>query len=233
VATGKRHVMVGFMRRYDEGYRAIKAAIDGGEIGAPLMFHSGHRNPSVPPHYTSDMIINDTCVHDVDVARFLLDDEIVSARVLRGRKNSLASDHLTDPVLFIFEMAGGALVDVEASINIQYAYDIRGEVVGESGTVELAETNKVVVKRNGQYGGRVPEDWRERFIRAYDTEFQEWIIAASKGESTGPSSWDGYAATVVCAAGLQAMESGDRVEISLREQPDLYKVTAQGPTGTD
>ena len=82
VASGKRHVMVGFMRRYDEGYRAMKAAIDGGEIGAPLMFHSGHRNPSVPPHYTSDMIINDTCVHDVDVARFLLDDEIVAARVL-------------------------------------------------------------------------------------------------------------------------------------------------------
>ena len=181
VKSGKRHVMVGFMRRYDEGYRAMKAAIDGGEIGAPLMFHSGHRNPSVPGHYTSDMIINDTCVHDVDVARFLLDDEIVSARVLTARKNSLASEHLTDPVLFIFEMAGGALVDVEASINIQYAYDIRGEVVGESGTVELAETNKVVVKKNGQYGGRVPEDWRERFIRAYDTEFQEWIDRGGEG----------------------------------------------------
>ncbi|HET9901073.1 MAG TPA: Gfo/Idh/MocA family oxidoreductase, partial [Actinomycetes bacterium] len=112
-AAGKRLVMVGFMRRYDEGYRAMKAVIDGGEIGAPLMFHSGHRNPSVPGHYTSDMIINDTCVHDVDVARFLLDDEIVAARVLTARKNSLASEHLTDPVLFIFEMAGGALVDVE------------------------------------------------------------------------------------------------------------------------
>jgi myo-inositol 2-dehydrogenase/D-chiro-inositol 1-dehydrogenase len=233
VAAGKRLVMVGFMRRYDEAYRAMKATIDAGEIGAPLMFHSGHRNPSVPTHYTSDMIINDTCVHDVDVARFLLNDEIVSARVLTPRKNSLASDHLTDPVLFVFEMAGGALVDVEASINIQYAYDIRGEVVGESGTVELAETNKVIVKNNGRWGGRVAEDWRERFIRAYDTEFQEWITAASKGESTGPSSWDGYAATVVCDAGLKAMESGDRVEVTLREKPDLYKASGQGPTGTD
>jgi myo-inositol 2-dehydrogenase/D-chiro-inositol 1-dehydrogenase len=233
-AAGKRLVMVGFMRRYDEAYRAMKATIDSGEIGAPLMFHSGHRNPSVPGHYTSDMIINDTCVHDVDIARFLLDSEIVSARVLTPRKNSLASDHLTDPVLFVFEMANGALVDVEASINIQYAYDIRGEVVGESGTVELAETNKVVVKSNGRWGGRVAEDWRERFIRAYDTEFQEWIAAASKGESTGPSSWDGYAATVVCDAGLQAMQTGERVEISMREQPDLYRTTeVTGPTGTD
>ena len=137
-------------------------------------------------------------------------------------------------MLFVFEMANGALVDVEASINIQYAYDIRGEVVGESGTVELAETNKVVVKKGGQWGGRVAEDWRERFIRAYDTEFQEWINAAAKGESTGPSSWDGYAATVVCDAGLKAMETGERIEVSLREQPELYRSTSiSGPTGTD
>jgi myo-inositol 2-dehydrogenase/D-chiro-inositol 1-dehydrogenase len=233
VKSGKRHVMVGFMRRYDDGYRAMKAAIDSGEIGAPLMFHSGHRNPTVPDHYVSDMIINDTCVHDVDTARFLLDSEFTAVRVVKPRKNSLASDHLTDPLFIIFEAANGAIVDVEASINIQYAYDIRGEVVGEKGTVELAETNKVVVKKAGQYGGRVPEDWRERFIRAYDTEFQEWIVAATKGESTGPSSWDGYAATVVCAAGLDALNSGERVEIRMVEQPDLYKAAAQGGTGTD
>jgi myo-inositol 2-dehydrogenase/D-chiro-inositol 1-dehydrogenase len=234
VASGKRHVMVGFMRRYDQGYRAMKAAIDAGEIGAPLMFHSGHRNPTVPGHYVSDMIINDTCVHDVDIARFLLDSEFTAVSVVKPRKNGLASDHLTDPLFILFEAANGAIVDVEASINIQYAYDIRGEVVGESGTVELAETNSVVVKKAGRYEGRVPEDWRERFIRAYDTEFQEWIDAAKKGESTGPSSWDGYAATVVCAAGLEALNSGERVEITMREQPELYRTTAAtGPTGTD
>jgi myo-inositol 2-dehydrogenase/D-chiro-inositol 1-dehydrogenase len=234
VAAGRRLVMVGFMRRYDDGYRAMKATIDAGEIGAALMFHSAHRNPSVPPHYVSDMIINDTCVHDVDVARFLLDTEIVAARVVTPRRNSRASEHLTDPLFFIFETATGAVVDVEASINIKYGYDIRGEIVGESGTVELAESTPVVVKRDGRYGGRIPEDWRERFIRAYDTEFQEWISAVSAGHSTGPSSWDGYAATVVCDAALEAMTSGDRVEVSMRAQPDIYRsAVAQGPTGTD
>jgi myo-inositol 2-dehydrogenase / D-chiro-inositol 1-dehydrogenase len=198
------------------------------------MFHSGHRNPSVPPHYVSDMIINDTCVHDVDIARFLLDSEIIATRVVKPRRNSRAADHLTDPLLILFEMASGAVVDVEASINIQYGYDIRGEVVGESGTVELAESAPVVIKRDGRYGGRVPEDWRERFLRAYDLELQEWINAAVAGRSTGPSSWDGYAATVVCDAALQALNTGERVEVSLREQPDLYKATAgMGPTGTD
>jgi myo-inositol 2-dehydrogenase/D-chiro-inositol 1-dehydrogenase len=233
-AAGRRLVMVGYMRRYDDGYRAMKETITRGDIGAPLMFHSGHRNPSVPPHYVSDMIINDTCVHDVDIARFLLDSEIIATRVVKPRRNSRAADHLTDPLLILFEMASGAVVDVEASINIQYGYDIRGEVVGESGTVELAESAPVVIKRDGRYGGRVPEDWRERFLRAYDLELQEWINAAVAGRSTGPSSWDGYAATVVCDAALQALNTGERVEVSLREQPDLYKATAgMGPTGTD
>ncbi len=234
VAAGKRLVMVGYMRRYDDGYRAMKDTIARGDIGAPLMFHSAHRNPSVPGHYVSDMIISDTCVHDVDISRYLLDTEIVATRVVRPRKNSLASDHLTDPLLILFETASGAVVDVEASINIQFGYDIRGEVVGERGTVELRESSPVVVRREGRYGGRVPEDWRERFIRAYDIELQEWIDAATKGRSTGPSSWDGYAATVVCDAGLQALAGGERVEVSLREQPDLYRPTAgTGPTGTD
>jgi myo-inositol 2-dehydrogenase / D-chiro-inositol 1-dehydrogenase len=234
VAAGLRLVMVGFMRRYDDGYRAMRDCIVRGEIGAPLMFHSAHRNPSVPPHYVSDMIINDTCVHDVDVSRWLLDTEIVATRVIKPRKNSRASDHLTDPLLILFETASGAVVDVEASINIQYGYDIRGEVVGERGTVQLAESTRVVVKREGRYGGRIPDDWRERFIRAYDTEFQEWINAVAAGRSTGPSSWDGYAATVVCDAALEALHGGERVEVSLRGQPELYKVTTgMGPSGTD
>lgn len=226
VAAGKRMVMVGFMRRYDAGYVAMKQAISDGEIGAPLMFHSAHRNPTVPPHYVSDMIIADTCVHDFDVARYLLDTEITSVQVFKPRQNSKASEHLTDPLLLVLGTSSGAVIDVEASINIQYGYDIRGEVVGESGTVELAETNAVVLKNGGRVSGRIPVDWRERFIRAYDTEFQDWIDAVGKGESTGPSSWDGYAATVVCDAGLAALSSGERVEVSMRDKPDLYTTAA-------
>jgi myo-inositol 2-dehydrogenase/D-chiro-inositol 1-dehydrogenase len=233
-AAGRRLVMVGFMRRYDDGYRAMKDTVLRGEIGAPLVFHSAHRNPSVPPHYTSDMIINDTCVHDIDIARWLLDSEIVATEVFKPRRNSRAAEHLQDPLLIMLQMANGALVEVEAMINIGYAYDIRGEIVGESGTVELAETAAVVVKREGRYGGRIPGDWRERFVRAYDVEFQEWINAATAGTSTGPSSWDGYAATVASEAALKALEDGGRVEVSLRQQPDLYRPTnGFGPTGTD
>jgi myo-inositol 2-dehydrogenase / D-chiro-inositol 1-dehydrogenase len=234
VAAGKRLVMVGFMRRYDAGYRAMKDTITRGEVGAPLMFHSAHRNPTVPSHFVSDMIINDTCVHDIDIARWLLDTEITATRVIKPRRNSRASEHVTDPLFLVFETASGAVVDVEASVNIAYGYDIRGEVVGESGTVELAETAAVVVKGAGRYSGRIPEDWRERFIRAYDVEFQEWLNAVKAGTSTGPSSWDGYAATVVSDAALEASHGGDRVEVSQRDQPELYRpALGEGPTGTD
>ena len=111
--------------------------------------------------------------------------------------------------------------------------DTQDRILGETGTVELAESSRIIVKRKGEYSGRVPTDWRERFIRAYDTEFQEWINAVAAGTSTGPSSWDGYAATVVTDAGSEAARTGQRVTVSMREQPGLYRVAAGSGTGTD
>jgi myo-inositol 2-dehydrogenase/D-chiro-inositol 1-dehydrogenase len=234
VATGRRLVMVGFMRRYDDGYRAMKDTLLSGDIGAPLVFHSAHRNPSVPPAVTTDGVIVDTCVHDIDVSRWLLDSEVVATQMLSPRRSARAAEHLQDPLILLLEMANGVLVDVEATVNVAYGYDIRGEVLAESGTVELAESSYVIVKREGRYSGRVPSDWRERFIRAYDVEFQEWINAVTAGRSTGPSSWDGYAATVVTDAGIEAMRTGQRATVTMREQPDIYKATAgSATTGTD
>jgi myo-inositol 2-dehydrogenase / D-chiro-inositol 1-dehydrogenase len=224
VTAGRRLVMVGFMRRYDEGYRAMKEALDTGLIGAPLVFHSAHRNPSVPPGVTTEAIIADTCVHDIDISRWLLGSEVVAAQLHNPRRTSLAAEQLQDPLILVLEMANGALVDVEVAVNIAYGYDIRGEILGETGTIELAESSKIIVKRQGQYAGRVPVDWRERFLRAYDIEFQEWIDAVAAGHSTGPSSWDGYAATLVTDAGIEALRTGGRATVSMREQPDLYKV---------
>jgi myo-inositol 2-dehydrogenase/D-chiro-inositol 1-dehydrogenase len=221
MAFGRRLVQVGYMRRYDPAYRALKEVVASGAIGAPLMMHCAHRNPDVPGHYTSDMAINDTTVHDVDTVRWLLDDEVVATSVLVPRRNRRAGE-LRDPIWVLLEMASGALVDVEVSVNIAYGYDIRGEIVGETGVAELAESNPVVVKREGAFSGRVPADWRERFIRAFDIEFQEWLDAAAKGTATGPSSWDGYAATAVCDAALEALKTGTRTKVSLRERPEFY-----------
>ena len=222
VEAGRRLVQVGFMRRYDAAYRAMKQVVDSGDIGSPLLVHSRHRNPSVPEHYTREMAITDTAVHDFDTVRWLLGEELVSATVLTPRRSRHGGD-LQDPLLMLFETESGALVDVETSVNIRYGYDIQGEVVGEDGTVSLAETSPVLVRRGGTVSGRVPEDWRERFIRAYDVELQEWVDALAAGRgATGPSSWDGYAAAVVSDAAVEALRSGSKVAIDLRDKPDLY-----------
>jgi myo-inositol 2-dehydrogenase/D-chiro-inositol 1-dehydrogenase len=97
-------------------------------------------------------------------------------------------------------------------------------VVCEEGTVELSESAGAVVKAGGRYSGRVPAHWVERFARAFDTEFQEWLDTIAAGVApTGPSCWDGYAATVVCDTGLAALASGRREPVVLRDRPDLYK----------
>jgi myo-inositol 2-dehydrogenase/D-chiro-inositol 1-dehydrogenase len=68
----------------------------------------------------------------------------------------------------------------------------------------------------------VPADWRERFVRAYDVELQEWADAVAGDGAFGPSSWDGYAAAAVSDAALEALRTGERVPVALAAQPDLY-----------
>ena len=220
-AFGRRLVQVGFMRRFDRQYRAMKQAIASGSIGAPLIFQSVHRNASAPAHFAKDMALTDSAVHDIDIARFLLEDEPAAISVKAPRKNGHRGE-LSDPLLTLVEMRGGALVAIETSINIAYGYDIRGEVVGETGTVTLADTNAVVLRSGGAFRGRVPADWRERFADAFDAEFRAWIEAAAQGGAAGSSAWDGYVATVASAAGVRALETGRREPIRLRDRPALY-----------
>jgi myo-inositol 2-dehydrogenase/D-chiro-inositol 1-dehydrogenase len=226
VAAGRRLVQVGYMRRYDAAYRALKLVVDSGEIGAPLMMHCTHRNASVPSFYEKESAITDTAVHEIDMVRWMFGEEIAAARVLIPRK-SRNGGPLQDPLLLILELAGGALVDVEISVNIRYGYDIRGEVVGEDGTAALGELSPVTVRRAGQSATPVPVDWRERFLRAYDVEIQEWIDSLTRGGTpVGPNAWDGYAAAAVSDAGVAALRTGERVPVTLAPKPTLYETGA-------
>jgi myo-inositol 2-dehydrogenase/D-chiro-inositol 1-dehydrogenase len=222
VAAGRRLVQVGFNRRYDPAHRALKQAVDGGAIGAPLLVHCAHRNASVPAHYTRDMSIADTAIHEIDELRWLLGQEIAAVQVLTPRKSGRGGE-LQDPLLVLFEMADGVLVDVEVSVNIHYGYEIRCEVSGETGTVQLADPAPVVIRRAGAVAGLVPGDWRERFALSYDIELREWVdTVATARPPLGPSAWDGYTAQVVSDAALQSLHSGGRVSIELPPRPGLY-----------
>jgi len=221
-AAGRRLVQVGYMRRYDADYRALRAVVQGGSIGLPLLMHCTHRNAGVPAHYVAEMMVSDTAVHEIDMVRWMFGEEIVAAQVLTPRRNRNGGE-LRDPLVLLLEMESGILVDVEISVNIRYGYDIRGEVVGEEGTAELGEPSPVRVRRAGTVAEPVPADWRERFVRAYDVELQEWVDAVAGDGELGPSSWDGYAATAVSDAGLTALRTGERVPVSLGDRPALYE----------
>lgn len=222
-ALGRRLVQVGFMRRFDADYRRLKAVIDSGQLGAPLMYHSVHRNAAVPAGlYTSDMPLNDTLVHDADISRWLLNDEIVAVEV-RVPRRSRRGGELRDPTIVLLHMHSGAIVDVELSVNIAYGYDIRGEVSCEMGVAALPNRPATVITDAHGIRQAIPSDWRERFIDAYDQEFREWIVAAGQGTATGPSAWDGYAATLTADAALRAANSGGRELVNMVKKPALYQ----------
>jgi myo-inositol 2-dehydrogenase/D-chiro-inositol 1-dehydrogenase len=186
------------------------------------MFHSVHRNASVPRDYTGTMAITDTAVHDFDVARWLLEEELTAVRVVAARQNSRRED-VRDPLFTIVETTSGALVDVETSVSIGYGYDIRGELVGETGTVALVDEARVTLRSGGRAGVAVEQDWRQRFETAYDRELESWIAAVADGRgATGASAWDGYAAQAAADAGTTSLVSGERVPVRLVDRPALY-----------
>ncbi len=227
MAAGRRLVQVGFMRRYDAGYQAMKATLEDGGIGAPLLMHCAHRNPSVPPYgFTTEMIISDSAVHEIDLVRWLFDTEIVSTAILTPRRTSQAAEGVQDPLILLLELANGVLVDDELFVNARYGYDVRGEVVCETGTVALADAGETTLTKAGQRGSRVPVDWRDRFIRAYDAELQDWLTSVAAATATGPSAWDGYAAAAVTDSGLQALRTGQRTAVTMPARPDFYAKAA-------
>jgi myo-inositol 2-dehydrogenase / D-chiro-inositol 1-dehydrogenase len=158
----------------------------------------------------------------MDIVRWLFGEEITAATVLTPRRTRQAADGVQDPLILLLETAGGVLVDDELFVNARYGYDVRGEIVCETGTVALADVCEVTVRSQNRYGGRVPVDWRNRFIRAYDTELQEWLNAVAAGTSTGPSAWDGFAAAAVTDAALEALRTGQRAAVAMPERPEFY-----------
>ena len=204
VTAGRRLVSLGFMRRFDPAYGALKEGLDAGGVGDALVMHCAHRNAAAPAIYTSEMLITSSCVHEIDVSRWLLGEEIVAATVHAPRSTTRAHNGLRDPQVVLLETASGVLIDVEVFVNAQYGYDIRCELVGETGTLRLDE--------------QVAPDFRARFATAYRRELDCWVQDADGA----PSAWDGYAANAVADACLASLANGERAEVELARRPALY-----------
>jgi len=222
IQAGKRFVQVGFMRRYDSGYRMMKDAIDQNRLGEPLMVHAVHRNPEVPERYITPMAIHDTLIHELDTFRWLLDDDYKSAQVVFPRKTRHAHSQVADPQIVLLETVKGVRIDVEVFVNCKYGYDIQCDVVGEEGVARLPEPRSLQFRQAGQLSNEILMDWKKRFGEAFDVELQSFIDGAASGELSGPSSWDGYAAAIVGDVCVKAQESGAIESVDMPERPAFY-----------
>jgi myo-inositol 2-dehydrogenase/D-chiro-inositol 1-dehydrogenase len=225
VAAGRRLVQVGFMRRYDAGFRDVKAAIDQGLIGEPLLAHAVHRNAGVPDFFVGEMSLTDSLVHEFDTFRWLFAQEITAATVVPVRQSPLGAAHLRDPQIVLLELANGAVVDAESFVNCQYGYDVRCEIVGSTGTVALDNPRTTILLGDGRRGEAVPPDWGVRFGQAYADELQTWVDALAGGATTAPGAsdaWDGYAAIAVAETAVASFAQHARIEVRLVDRPALY-----------
>lgn len=213
-------IQVGFMRRFDHEYVQLKTLLAGGALGEPLLMHCVHRNPAVPTYFDSMMIVRDSLVHEVDVTRFLFDEEITSIQIIKPSANPNAPQGVQDPQIAVLRTTSGKHVDVELFVTTGVAYEVRTEVVGELGSAMIGlDVGLIRKSAPGHWGGQITPGFRERFGQAYDTEIQRWVDAVHSGVNVdGPTTWDGYASTAVCEAGVRSLQSGavETVELAKR-----------------
>jgi myo-inositol 2-dehydrogenase / D-chiro-inositol 1-dehydrogenase len=220
---GKPRIQVGFMRRFDAEYQRLRAFITSGELGDLLMLHCSHRNPGTPPGFTNEMLINDSVVHEFDVIRYLTGEEIKNVQVRLGRATRHAQSGQHDPQHVLIETESGVLADVEIFVNALFGYQVSTQAVFEKGIVNIGEDGGPYIRSAGHWGGEITPGFVERFKSAYDAEVQSWIDAAKRGEVGGPTVWDGYATAACCEAGVAAQRSGEKVEVSLKARPSVYR----------
>lgn len=223
IEGGHLLVQIGFMRRYDVGYQQLKAMIDTGAYGDPLMVHCAHRNPSVTTEYVTSMAVENSMIHEIDVLRWLLNDEFTTAQVVFPKRTRHAHAELQDPQIMYLTTEQGVRIDVEAFVNCQYGYDIKCEVCCEEGILSLPVPASPTVVSNGWRGTKVAGGWSERFVDAYDRELQNWIDSTLRGQVDGPNSWDAYAASVTATAASESRDRREVVGVELPAQPDLYR----------
>lgn len=209
-------VSLGFMRRFDPGYTALKASITGGAIGLPVLVHSTGRGVSGGPGRTNENSVTNSAIHDLDIVPWLLDSPVVEAS-WHAPRSAAAAEGFQDPQLILLRTADGVLSTVDIFLNARYGYDVRCEVIGESGTASLAEPVKIIIDAELSRGSAYGADWRPRFAEAYRLELQAWIDSITGGgRGALASAWDGLVASAVAEAVIGSMHNGGvltRVEI--------------------
>jgi myo-inositol 2-dehydrogenase / D-chiro-inositol 1-dehydrogenase len=219
VDLGRRLISLGFMRRFDPGYVALKESL--ASIGRALIVHNVHRNEAAPYGLTTSGTLTNSAIHEIDINRWLLDDDYASVQVIAGRPGPRTPEGELDPILVLLTTRDGTLVEIEAFVNAAYGYEVRCEVVGSDGTVEMGDGAYLTRRADHTVGHDVPALWLGRFGDAYRRQLQAWVDATHRGRTSGATAWDGLVATITANAAVTSIEQGPQA-IDLPERPALY-----------
>jgi predicted dehydrogenase len=218
IAAGERtkaRLQLGFMRRYDAAYAEAKRLIASGALGEPLLLRAVHRDRDIsyrPAETGIRDVMFESTIHDFDLSRFLLDDDIASmtttAAVLCHDRG--AHGHAPNAVLNVVAFRRGALADIETYWGARYAYDVRTEVVCASGTAMIGHQQRTrldVYTAGGAthdlFGG-----FLERFADAYRVELDDFVRGSRERRPPAVTGADGRAAVAAAEAGVAAHASG-------------------------
>jgi myo-inositol 2-dehydrogenase/D-chiro-inositol 1-dehydrogenase len=215
-------LMVGFNRRFDPDFMAVKAALDAGRVGKVEMVTISSRDPSPPPaEYAarSGGIFRDMTIHDFDMARWLLGEEpetvLAAASVLVDPAIGVAGDY--DSVNVILRTASGRQAVITNSRRAAYGYDQRIEVLGDKGAVaamNMAEANIEIADAGGFHRPPLLNFFMTRYVAAYANEITAFVAAVKDGAATPTTGEDGLRALLLADAALRSVAEGRAVKVS-------------------
>ncbi len=215
-------LMVGFQRRFDPDFMAMKRVIDGGRIGKVEMITLTSRDPGPPPYEyikVSGGIFRDMTIHDFDVARWLLGEEVdtvqAAASVLTDPKIGELGDF--DSVNVILTTASGRQCTITNTRRVTYGYDQRIEVIGSTGSVAAQnhrEANIEIADSSGHLRPPLLNFFMTRYVNAYANEIAAFVEAVANGAPTPTTGQDGLMALALADAALKSVAEGRVVKVS-------------------
>jgi len=215
-------VMLGFNRRFDPHFQAVRKEIDKGSIGKVEMVTITSRDPGAPPAdyiKVSGGIFRDMTIHDFDMARYLLGEEIdtvmASASVLVDPKIGELGDY--DSASLILTTKSGRQAMISNSRRASYGYDQRIEVHGSLGAVSAENQRPVSIEiptKDGYTRPPLHDFFMTRYTAAYAAEISAFIDSLEKGTPLSPSAEDGLIALMLADAALKSVEQKAAVKVA-------------------
>lgn len=221
IPTG-RPVMIGFNRRFDPNFAALKAALDNGEIGKSELLSITSFDPAPPPVAyikVSGGLFRDMMIHDFDMANFIMGvaPATVSAVGASIVDPAIGAAGDVDTAVVTLTYADGRIAVIKNSRRAVYGYDQRVELLGSEGLLQaqnMLENTVVKSTTAGVTGAKPTYFFLERYMPAYAAEWAAFVTAVNTGAALPVTLADGIAALAMAEAAALSLKTGQSVALA-------------------